>query len=228
MGAKRRGFRDVQAVAKALEAWYGTKTLGNKKNPFNELLYILLSSKTPPGRYQQTYSALRRRFSHAEMLAHVPPRELVKVIKSGGLAQKKAKQISAIARQLKQQFGRVTLAPLKRMSDREAEELLTNLPGIGVKSARCVLLFALERDVFPVDAHCFRIVTRVGWWNAERPLTEQVADEIQKGIPGALRRSLHVNFVLLGREFCTSSGPRCGECPVISYCKAGACTPQSA
>ena len=62
-------------------------------------------------------------------------------------------------------FGRPTLAPLKRLSDMEVEGVLLSLPGVGVKVARCVLLYSLRRDVFPVDTHCWRVTCRLGWVN---------------------------------------------------------------
>jgi len=214
-------FRSVRTVTRVLGKRYGYETLGNKKNPFNELLYIVLSSKTPPGRYQETYQALKKHFPRADALALVRPKDIAKVIVRGGLAQKRAKQISSIARSLRTHFGRVTLSPLTRMNDREAEAFLERLPGVGVKVARCILLFALRRKVFPVDAHCFRIVSRIGWTRDGATLTDRVADEIQDGIPKELRRRLHVGFVLLGRECCAPSRPRCTRCPVVQYCETG-------
>jgi len=212
-------FTDVRLIAETLQERYGLRSLGNKKNPFNELLYIILSSKTPPRRYQETYASLRAQFPRAETLAEAAPRKLEKAIRFGGLARKKARQIPAIARELRQRFGRVTLSPLRVMADQEAESLLKGLPGVGVKTARCVLLFALGRNVFPVDAHCLRIAKRVGWVHNSAPLSERTADELQAGVPRNLRRSLHVNFVLLGREFCVPSRPRCHQCPIMAHCE---------
>jgi endonuclease III len=214
-------FRDARAIGRVLRRRYDEKTLDNKHNPFDELLYIILSSKTPPGRYRETYRTLRKRFPRADALAHTTPRVVAKTVERGGLARRRGTQIVAIAKQLEERFGRVTLAPLGKMDDREAETLLTSLPGVGIKIARCVLLFALHRKVFPVDAHCFRIATRMGWVREGVTLTDGVADEIQDGIPADLRRHLHVSFVLLGRQFCTPSTPRCCRCPIARYCDTG-------
>jgi len=213
-------FRDVRAIAGVLGRRYDDKALENKRNPFDELLYIVLSSKTPPGRYRETYGALRKRFPRAEALAGATPRVVAKTVEQGGLARRRGRQIVAIARQLEERFGRVTLAPVRTMDDREAEALLTGLPGVGIKIARCVLLFALGRKVFPVDAHCFRVAKRLGWTSAAT-LTRSAAEELQQGIPKGLRRSLHVSFVQLGREFCTPSAPRCRECPIVGSCDTG-------
>jgi endonuclease III len=220
MDRKPRRFRSVRSVTRILDRRYGAKTLGNKKNPFDELVYIILSSKTPSSRYRETYRSLRKRFPLADELAEARPSAVAKAVERGGLAQKRGAQIVAIAKRLKERFGRVTLAPLRRMDDREAEAFLTSLPGVGIKIARCVLLFALGREVFPVDAHCFRVTRRLGWMSAPT-LTPRVAEKLQDGIPKGLRRSLHVSFVQLGREFCVPSVPKCRYCPIVALCVTG-------
>jgi len=213
-------FRDARAIGRVLRRRYDERTLENKPNPFDELLYIILSSKTPPIRYRETYRTLRKRFPRVDALAHTTPLVIAKTVERGGLARRRGTQIVAIAKQLEERFGRVTLAPLGKMDNREAETLLTSLPGVGIKIARCVLLFALHRQVFPVDAHCFRVARRLGWVSAAT-LTPSVAEELQKHTPKGLRRSLHVSFVQLGREFCTPSAPKCRECPIVRFCDTG-------
>jgi endonuclease III len=213
-------FPYVQEVARALRGRYGVPSLGNKPNPFNELLYIILSSKTPGHKYQRAYTALRRRFAKADDLATASVRTIEKTIRFAGLERKKAIQIRAIARALKEEFGRVTLRPLSKMSDSATERFLTSLPGVGLKSARCVLLYSLNRKVFPVDNHCYRIAKRLGWTKGS-PWTKRVAENLQAGITSDLRKPLHVGLVLLGREYCLPKAPRCPKCPLLQYCPTG-------
>lgn len=212
---------NVGAVARALAETYGRPTLGNKRNPLDELLFIILSSKTPPSRYRLTYSELKRKYPSANDLAAANPKAIATAIAVGGLAEKKASQITAIARRLRKTFGRVTLRPIAHMSDVEAEVFLDELPGIGKKMARCVLMYSLGRQVFPVDAHCFRICQRLGWVAQNSKLTDRVADELQSGIPRKLRHQLHVGMVMLGRELCTPARPCCPACPLLVYCPTG-------
>ena len=153
----------VEQVARALVRAFGRPTLGNKKNPFNELLYVLLSSKTPPARYREAYCALRRAYRRADDLAMAEPSRVAGVICRAGLQNRKARAVVAIALRLRERFGRVTLAPLVHMTNEEAESLLTTLPEVSKKTARCVLMYALQRSVFPVDSHCFRISQRLGY-----------------------------------------------------------------
>jgi endonuclease III len=211
-------FPHVEEVTEALVRRFGRPTLGNKQNPFSELLYILLSSKTPPDRYQEVYRALRRVYKRAESLADARPEDVAKVISHGGLQNRKGRAIVSIARRLRQEFGRVTLAPVLKMTNEEAEAFLTSLPEVSKKTARCVLMYALERCVFPVDAHCFRIAQRLRWMPEDSYLTDRRADELQDGIPAHLRRDLHVGMVLLGRYYCFPRSPRCRECPLEEFC----------
>jgi endonuclease III len=214
-------FPHVREVVWTLVETYGRPTLGNKRNPLDELLFIVLSSKTPPDRYQLTFRALKARYPKFERLATAKVKVVARTIVVGGLSEKKARQIVSIARHLKQTFGRVTLSPLAKMNDEEAEAFLDNLPGVGKKVARCILMYSLNRRVFPVDAHCFRISQRLGWVASEVNLTDLVADELQAGIRPELRRDMHVGMILLGREYCTPREPRCEFCPLLVWCPTG-------
>ena len=218
---RSRYFPHVREVTRRLLQRYGHQRLGNKRDPFAELLFVILSSKTPPSRYRLTYRALRSAFPSPDDLARVEPTAIAKVIEVGGLADKKAHQISEITRTLVREFGRVTLRPLAKMRDHKAELFLDKLPGIGKKMARCVLMYALDRAVFPVDAHCFRICRRLGWASSTIGLTDRTADELQAGIPAGLRHDLHVGMILLGREFCLANRPKCLGCPLLPCCPTG-------
>jgi len=212
----------VGEITNALVQHFGRPTLGNKRNPFNELLYIILSSRTPPDVYQETYRSLRREFKTANSIAEARTEYVAATIEQGGLHNKKARTITAIASELKETYGRVTLAPLKDMETEEAERFLTSLPGVSTKTARCVLMYALGRPVFPVDVHCRRVAHRLGWTPSDIYLTKRQADELQEGIPEPLRRDLHVGMVLLGRYYCLPKNLRCRECPLLKFCSTGA------
>jgi len=218
---KQKYFLKVQEIARTLVKVYGRPTLGNKRIPFDELLFIILSSKTPPDRYKLTYRALKKKYPVANDFASVKTTTIARTIAFGGLAEKKARQISAIAKIILRKFGRVTLNSLRQMNNQEAETFLDALPGIGKKTARCILMYSFDRPVFPVDAHCFRISKRLGWIPPNVSLTDRIADKLQDGIPPSFRRDLHVGMILLGREYCLSQKPCCSECPLLSLCPTG-------
>jgi len=221
MQERLRYHPQVRQITSALVNKYGKETLGNKKNPFNELLYIVLSSKTPPNRYKEVYRTLKRAYPKAENLALARWEDVASVLVHAGLQNRKARAIVTIAQRLIDEFGQVTLAPLSRMMDDEAERFLTSLPEINKKSARCILLYSFNRQVFPVDSHCHRISQRLGWIPEGESLTDHRADELQAGVPKLLRRDLHVGMVLLGRDKCLPKEPCCKVCPIKNYCPTG-------
>lgn len=218
---KSNFHRCVREVWRSLIDAFDRPTLGNKEDPLDELFYIILSNRTPPERHQNTYLSLKSAFPRADLLSEIEPKEVAETIQSGGLQNKKARAITAIARELKKEFGRVTLDPICEMSTGEAEIFLASLPGVSTKTARCVLMYSLNRFVFPVDRHCRRISARLGWIPKDAHITDALADKLQEGIPPNLRRDLHVGMVVLGRRICLSQNPRCSECPLLKYCPTG-------
>ena len=194
----------------------------NYKNPFEELLFILCSIQTNEDLYRYTYAALRRSYPTYKALADASETEIAEVIVNGGLSSQKAHKIKQILDEIIERFGKPSLAPLKRMSDIEREKFLTSLMGVGKKTARCVMMYSLGSQVFPVDLHCWRICRRLGWIRPTRPnksCSPKDMDRLQSKIPLELRFNLHVNMVSLGREICTTRTPKCSICPIRQYCR---------
>lgn len=194
----------------------------NRKNPLEELLFIVCSIQTNEDLYRRTYSSLRLAFPTFESLSLAEEEQIATAITDGGLSAQKAAKIRGLLRQLIDQFGRPTLAPLKQLSDEECEQFLTSLPGVGEKTARCVMIYSLNRQVFPVDLHCWRICRRIGWVRPTRPdksCSPKDMDRLQARIPPDIRFSLHVNMVSLGRCICTPRSPQCPMCPIKQHCR---------
>ena len=200
-----------------LRAHYGQPLHGNKRNPLNELFYIILSAQTDKDKYGRAYQGLRRLCGPWRNLLHIPASSIRDTIGAAGLGRMRAQRIIDIAKHLQDTFGEVSLRFLRGMSCPEAESYLISLPGVGKKSARCVLMYSLGRQVFPVDTHVFRTLKRLGIHNLPPPV-RRWEDHIQELIPERLRFSLHVTLISLGREFCQSRSARCGECPLLSIC----------
>lgn len=193
----------------------------NRSNPLDELLFILCSTRTQENGYRGTYSALKQEFPTFMALAEAPALYIAKPLKAGGLQRQKSKAIRMICDRIVERFGRLSLAPLREMSDEACEEFLLSLPLVGKKVARCVMMYSLDRAVFPVDTHCWRIARRLGWVRPTQKdghCSDRDMDRLQDKIPTAMRFSLHVNFLSLGREFCTGQNPRCDECPLDAVC----------
>lgn len=212
----------IQAVARSLTCRYGDFSHGNKANPLNELLYIMCSVQTTRANYERTYSRLKQGFPTAQSLREAAAEDIAKVIADGGLSMQKAMKIKVLLEQITNDFGRPTLAPLRHMTDSQCERYLLSLYGVGKKTARCIMMYSLGRQVFPVDTHCWRVSRRLGWVRRTRPdgsCSPSDMDRLQAKIPSALRYCLHVNMISLGREFCSSATPKCSQCPISTFCK---------
>lgn len=210
-------------IADALREEYRDFSHDNKRNPFNELVFILCTVKTTRNNYARIYRSLRREFPTAKALQEASFDSIESAIRQGGLSRQRAKAIKGITDALVSEFGEATLSPLRRMPDHECEVFLTSLPRVGKKVARCVMLYSLGRKVFPVDTHCWRISLRLGWMpgiNLPSHCREKDMDYLQDGVPEELRFTLHVNMISLGRKRCTPTAPRCTICPINVYCKS--------
>jgi endonuclease III len=207
----------VRQVALRLSKRYGNPRLHNKDDPLDELVFIVLSAKTTERSYLKTYAALRTACPDWLDVLSTPPMQVRRLIKGGGLSAKKERQLRAILRQLRR-GGAIDLATfLRKLDDGAAERFLEGLPGIGRKSAKCILMYSMDRKLFPVDTHVARIFDRLGWVPRRR-LTDSVQDAIEQLVPPSLRYDLHVNMVAHGRTTCTTLSPRCASCAVRELC----------
>jgi endonuclease III len=207
---------DIRRICAALKRCYGTSRLGNPRDPLDDLIYIILSTRTRHLSFDSTYRILKETFSSWDKLRLRLRRRLERILAPGGLGRLKAGQILEILSTLRKTFGRATLAPLSKMSDSEAEMFLTSLPGVGLKVAKCVMMYTLGRRVLPVDIHVHRIAKRIGFQTKKRPDTSQPL--IEASVPPHLRYGFHVNAIAHGRAICLSQRPRCELCVISRWC----------
>ena len=219
--ASQKYSSTVFDVAAALKKRYRDFNHYNLKEPLDELLFIICSTKTGEASYRSTFRSLKETFPTHLHIAEAPAEYIARPIVSGGLSNQKAKAIRELLDVIVAKFGEPTLKSLRKMSDEDAEAFLLSLPGVGKKVARCVLMYSLSRQVFPVDTHCWRIARRLGWVRTtqkDQHCAPRDMDRLQSKIPPELRYSLHVNMISLGREICTPAAPRCDECPISAWC----------
>jgi len=217
------GISFLRELARILAAIHGSPRLGNKEDPVDELVYIILARKTREDAYQRTFETLKGRFPTWDDLLACAPRQVSRLIHGGGLEEKKTQSLLGALRRLRDTFGKCTLDPAREWSDQRLEGFLCSLPEISRKSAYCIMLYSFGRAVFPVDTHVGRVLSRVGPYRElglklagldHKQLQKVLADLV----PPNLRYSLHVNLVAHGRAYCKSIGPVCGECPVRNLC----------
>jgi DNA (cytosine-5)-methyltransferase 1 len=218
----------LDRVDELLQARYRSASLGNQVDPLDELIYIVLSIQTSPSGYQRAFAELKRRFGSWDEILAIPEGELEGILKPAGLSKQKSRTlrriVAAVASECRKRSGkryrRANLNFLRSASDHAAEEFLTSLPGVSIKTARCVLMYSLGRSVFPVDTHVLRVLTRLGVADPDIH-RKRAGDPVQALVPTQMRYRLHVNLIHHGRALCLPANPHCDRCPLISFCRSG-------
>ncbi|MDR2849968.1 MAG: endonuclease III [Verrucomicrobiota bacterium] len=211
---------DPAAVDRLLLAHYGPYRVPKNVNLLDELLYFMLSTRTTTPACEAAFRAFKKSFPRHTQILDAPVDALAAPLRVVGLAQRRATDIRQAWRLIRDRFGRVTLAPLRRMAVADAEDFLLALPGVGVKVARCLLMFGLHAPVFAVDTHIWRLSQRLGWLpdqNGTAPHRNGV-DAIQTLVRALEPVSLHVNLIFLGRDFCNAREQNCPACPLHAVC----------
>jgi DNA (cytosine-5)-methyltransferase 1 len=218
------GISYLREIARFAALLHGTPDLGNKKDPVDEMVYIILSRKTREDAYQAAFTALKNRFPRWDELLEADRDEVESLLSSSGLGDKKTASIFGALRRLKERFGSCTLEPARGWSDEELETFLCSIPELHRKSAYCIMMYAFGRSVFPVDTHVGRTLARLGPYR-ELGLDlddldhKQLQSVLADLVPPNLRYSLHVNLLSHGRDVCRAVKPLCGECSVRNFCR---------
>jgi endonuclease III len=185
--------------------------------PLDMLIATILSQNTNDKNSHRAYTQLREKYTRWQDVAEAPLRSIHSAIRVGGMANQKSVRIQETLAAVKKRFGMFGLSALERMENREIIEELTSMNGVGVKTASCVLLFSMGRDVFPVDTHVHRICGRLGL--APGCTTPEKTFHFMQGlIPKGKGYSFHTNLIRFGRRVCRSNNPVCDLCPLFDEC----------
>ena len=206
----------LRTILERLREAYGRPVPRVHRAPIDELILTVLSQNTNDRNRDVAYARLRERFESWAEVRDAPAADVEDAIRPGGLAPTKAVRIQEILRAI----GGDDLSWLESDPLEEARDYLTSLPGVGRKTAACVLLFAYGRPDIPVDTHVYRVGTRLGLWRPNAPLDE-AHDEMLRLARGADPYEAHVALIRHGRRACTARAPRCRECPLLSMCPYG-------
>ena len=186
-------------------------------SPLDTIIGTILSQNTNDKNSYKAYTNLKDNFSNWNQLAELKPSQIEKFIKVAGLGKQKSKAIYELLQSLKQNQKSISLNHIKNNSDEEILDELTSYNGVGVKTASCVLLFSLGRNICPVDTHVHRTLNRIGVVNTNSP--EKTFYNILNNIPEKAAHSFHTNLIRLGREICKPTNPNCAVCPLLKICK---------
>jgi endonuclease-3 len=207
----------VRALRDRLRLLYGRPLAPPHGQGVEELILTVLSQSTNDRNRDVAYLRLRARFPNWEQVRDVAGAEVEAAIQPGGLHRQKAVRIQEILRALPDPPD---LSFLAELPVAEARDYLTALPGVGRKTAACVLLFAFGMPDVPVDTHVSRVGTRLGLFRPGAPF-EELHDEMLALTPRGGELELHVNLLRHGRRTCHAQRPACGDCALLRMCPYG-------
>lgn len=203
----QKRFLKAHKIITILSRLYTAKGMVDFGNPEDTLLATLLSARTTDEQVLKAYPGFRRAFPDWETLTDADERVIASTINTIGLFRNKAKAIKALAKMILEKFhGRVP----------DTMEELIQLPGVGRKTASCVLGYSFKKPAVAVDTHVFRIAHRLGWAKGKTP--ERVEEEIKSVVAEDEWRVVNRVFVQFGRDVCKASKPQCWRCPVRELC----------
>jgi endonuclease III len=208
----------VRALRDRLRLAYGVPAAKPHGHPIAELVLTVLSQSTNDRNRDVAYLALRERFGDWEAVRDAPVDEVEEAIRPGGISRIKSARIKAILRALPETAdGEPTLDWLAEVPVPDAQRYLCSLPGVGRKTAACVLLFALGMRDVPVDTHVARVGTRLALFRPGAGFDE-LHDTMLAITPPGQELELHLNLLRHGRRTCYARRPDCPGCPLTRMC----------
>jgi endonuclease-3 len=181
------------------------------------LIATVLSQNTADVNSHRAFAALVNRFESWESVATADVNELAEAIRAGGLADIKARRIKLILHEIREKHGSLDLSFLDNVGLTEAKAWLRQLPGVGPKTAGCVLLFSLGKPAMPVDTHVFRVAKRLGLIDT-RVSVEKAHEILESLVPPKNVYEFHILMVEHGRRACKAQRPRCAACVLRGPC----------
>jgi endonuclease-3 len=206
--------RRVLALRDRLRLVYGRPSAPPHRRPLDELILTVLSQSTNDRNRDVAFLRLRARFPDWTAVREAPVEDVEAAIRPGGISKVKSERIQAILRALDDP---PSLDHLEQLDVAAARAELCALPGVGRKTAACVLLFSFGMPDVPVDTHVSRVGTRLGLFRPGAPF-EELHDDMLAITPHGQELELHVNLLRHGRRTCHAQRPQCPVCPLRRMC----------
>jgi endonuclease-3 len=208
---------NIERIVFLLRGEYGDRKWQPHHSPLSVLIQTILSQNTSDANSNRAFESLSASFDSWEDIAEASVTEIAASIKSGGLGVIKAKRIKEALGEIERKRGRLELNFLNQLPLDKARDWLKNLPGVGSKTANCVLLFSLGRPALPVDTHVFRVAKRLRLINP-RVSAEQAHTLLEKVVPSDKVYDFHMLLIEHGRRICKSQRPQCTQCVLRRLC----------
>jgi len=206
----------VRRIRDRLREVYGRPIAPPHGQGLDELILTVLSQSTNDRNRDVAFLRLRDRFESWDAVRDAPNADVELAIRPGGISKVKSARIQEILRELDGD----DLQSLAGTTVEEGRDRLTALPGVGRKTAACVLLFAFGKRDVPVDTHVSRVGTRLGLFRAKAPFAE-LHDTMLELTPPGQELEFHINLLRHGRRTCHARRPDCGNCDLLRMCPFG-------
>ncbi len=207
----------IEHILDLLTSEYGNRDWQPDDGPLNVLVQTILSQNTSDTNSRRAFKSLLASFPRWEDVASADVYQITNAIKGGGLGEIKAKYIKQALEEIRQKRGRLELDFLNGLPLGEARDWLTQLPGVGTKTANCVFLFSLGRPALPVDTHVYRVAMRLGLIDAKTTVAK-AHRLLESLVPPDKVYSFHVLMIEHGRKVCKAQRPRCPACALRKHC----------
>ena len=211
------GRARLSRIRARLRSVYGAPSLPPHFAPLDELVLTVLSQSTNDRNRDVAYLRLRRRFGAWEAVRDAPNEEVEEAIRPGGISKVKSRRIQEILAAIDAHEHGLDLAWLREVSVPQGQAYLCALPGVGRKTAACVLLFAYGLHDVPVDTHVSRVGMRLQLLRPGAPFEELHDAMLALTAPGE-ELELHVNLLRHGRRTCHARTPDCPTCVLRRMC----------
>ncbi|NJL96193.1 MAG: endonuclease III [Anaerolineae bacterium] len=197
---------------------YGYPAWRQHLPPVDELVSTILSQATSDGNRDKGFYALKARYPDWQSVRDAPVEEIEQTIRPAGLSRQKAPRIQAALRFVTEHQGTLSLEFLDDLPVAEAKAWLTQMDGIGHKTAAIILCFAFNKPAFPVDTHVHRVTARLGLIGP-RTDAEKAHHELEAIVPPSDYYAVHLNLIQHGRTLCKARNPRCAACFLCPHCR---------
>lgn len=208
-------------IIQLLDREYSTVPWRPAGDPIAELVLTLLSQNTSDSNSGRAFIRLLNEFPDWDSLLDADVKKIEGAIQPGGLAPTKAPRLQALLREVKTRVGSLDLSFLSEQPLEEARAWLRSLPGVGPKTAACVLLFSLGMPALPVDTHVHRVAKRLGLVG-EKSTAEQAHELLEPMLKPEQVYPFHIQLIKHGRRTCSAQRPKCPACPLRAGCPSAA------
>ncbi len=210
----------ITEIIRLLAEEYGNLSWSQHRDPLSELIMTILSQNTSDHNSRRAFDRLITTFGNWQAVAEASVEEIAQAIRYGGLAQVKAPRIKKMLDQISAQRGSLDLIFLHELPLAEAKAWLQGLPGVGPKTASCVLLFSLGKPALPVDTHIHRVAKRLGVIDS-RASAERAHEILGAMVPAEDVYQFHIHMIEHGRRVCKAQRPHCHQCVLLQVCPTG-------